>query len=83
MKLFQQVLTAILIGFVRFYQIAISPYLGRKCRYSPTCSEYTIEAIKEWGPLKGAWFGIKRISGCHPWGGYGYDPVPKSDKSKK
>ena len=47
--------------------MAISPYLGRTCRYTPTCSQYTIEAIEEWGPAKGVWLGIKRMS-CHPWG---------------
>ena len=82
MKLFQQVISGLLIGLVRFYQLAISPYLGRSCRYSPTCSQYTIEALKEWGPWKGSLLGIKRISRCHPWGGHGYDPVPLSKKKK-
>lgn len=67
----------ILILPIRFYQYAISPMLGANCRYSPTCSAYTVEAIQEWGPLKGLWMGIKRFSSCHPWGGHGYDPVPK------
>ena len=83
MKLFQQVISGLLIGLVRFYQLAISPYLGRSCRYSPTCSQYTIEALKEWGPWKGSLLGIKRISRCHPWGGHGYDPVPQSKKKEK
>ncbi len=50
--------------------------LPKSCRFVPTCSDYTIEAIKKHGPLKGVWLGIKRISKCHPWGGQGYDPVP-------
>ena len=83
MKLFQLVISGVLIGLVRFYQLAISPYLGRSCRYSPTCSQYTIEALKEWGPWKGSLLGIKRISRCHPWGGHGYDPVPLSKKKEK
>ena len=62
---------------VRFYQIAISPMLGSSCRYDPTCSHYMIGSIKEWGVVKGLWLGIKRIASCHPWGGHGYDPVPK------
>jgi len=62
---------------IRFYQYAISPMLGANCRYSPTCSAYTVEAIQEWGPFKGLWMGLKRFSSCHPWGGHGYDPVPK------
>lgn len=78
MKLIHNFFTFVLIGLVRFYQMAISPYLGRTCRYTPTCSQYTIKAIEEWGPAKGVWLGIKRISSCHPWGGHGYDPVPSS-----
>ncbi len=70
----------LLISIIRFYQAAISPYLGNHCRHTPTCSQYTIEAIREWGPLKGTWLGIKRFSRCHPWGTYGYDPVPKNPK---
>lgn len=72
----------ILILPIRFYQYAISPMLGANCRYSPTCSAYTVEAIQEWGPLKGLWMGIKRFSSCHPWGGHGYDPVPKKHPEK-
>ncbi len=68
------------ILLIRFYQATISPLLGQRCRYLPTCSAYTIEAIEEWGWWKGAWLGIRRISRCHPWGGHGYDPVPKRDK---
>ena len=65
---------------VRFYQLAISPWLGSNCRYQPTCSSYMIEALKEHGLLKGLWLGTKRIGRCHPWGGHGYDPVPKNKK---
>lgn len=68
---------------VRIYQYMISPYLGRNCRYTPTCSQYTVDAINEWGPIKGIWLGIKRISTCHPWGGHGHDPVPKRKDNKK
>jgi len=65
---------------VRFYQLAISPLTGPTCRYTPTCSQYTIEAIGEWGILKGWWMGMRRIASCHPWGKHGHDPVPKNPK---
>ncbi|MEM6395594.1 MAG: membrane protein insertion efficiency factor YidD [Bacteroidota bacterium] len=73
----------ILILPIRFYQVAISPWLGGRCRYQPTCSHYAIEALKEWGALKGSWLAIKRIGRCHPWGGSGYDPVPSREKRDK
>ncbi|MCC7332551.1 MAG: membrane protein insertion efficiency factor YidD [Flavobacteriales bacterium] len=69
-------LSKILVLFVRFYQLCISPILGQNCRYDPTCSQYTIEALKKHGVLKGGWLGLKRILSCHPWGGHGHDPVP-------
>ncbi len=65
-----------LIGLVKFYQHFISPLTPSVCRYTPTCSQYTLEAIKKYGPFKGTWLGIKRIARCQPWGGSGYDPVP-------
>jgi len=64
------------IALIKIYQLIISPWLGPKCRYTPTCSQYAVEALKKYGPLKGLWLAIKRISRCHPWGGHGYDPVP-------
>jgi putative membrane protein insertion efficiency factor len=64
------------IGLVRFYQLAISPYFPPRCRYQPTCSAYSIEALQKHGALKGGWLALKRIGRCHPWGGTGYDPVP-------
>ena len=66
----------ILIVPIKIYQILISPLIGPNCRYHPTCSQYSIEAINKHGPLKGTWLAIKRISSCHPWGGSGHDPVP-------
>ena len=72
-----KVIKWILILPVRFYQLAISPIFPSRCRYNPTCSHYMIEAIQEWGPIKGLYLGIKRIGRCHPWGRHGYDPVPK------
>ena len=68
---------------IRFYQLFISPMLGPKCRFKPTCSHYAIEAVEEWGILKGFWLGIKRILKCHPWGPSGYDPVPKKNITRQ
>ncbi len=67
----------ILILPIRFYQICISPLFPPVCRYTPTCSQYTIEALRKHGPLKGLWLGAKRILSCRPGGGHGYDPVPE------
>jgi hypothetical protein len=64
------------ILLIKIYQFLISPLFPSSCRYSPTCSHYTIDALKKYGVLKGGWLGVKRISRCHPWGGSGYDPVP-------
>jgi hypothetical protein len=64
------------ILLIKIYQLLISPLFPSSCRYSPTCSHYTLEALKKYGILKGSWLGIKRISRCNPWGGSGYDPVP-------
>jgi putative membrane protein insertion efficiency factor len=65
----------VFVALIRFYQYAISPFLPGACRYTPTCSQYSLDAIKKYGPWKGTWLGIKRIGRCHPWGGSGYDPV--------
>ena len=70
-------LKKILIYPVRFYQLAISPHFSGTCRYTPTCSQYMIEAVEEWGAVKGLWLGLKRIARCHPWSPSGHDPVPK------
>ncbi len=64
------------ILIIKMYQLLISPILPANCRYQPTCSHYTVEALKKYGIFKGGWLGIKRISRCHPWGSSGYDPVP-------
>lgn len=68
---------------IKIYQWFISPLLGQNCRHEPTCSQYTIEAIQEWSVFKGAILGGKRLSKCHPWGTFGYDPVPKKMNNEK
>lgn len=64
------------IALIKVYQYTISPLLGQNCRFTPTCSQYGIEAIRKYGPWKGGWLTLKRISRCHPWGGHGHDPIP-------
>lgn len=66
----------LLIGLIYLYRYTLSYFLGRSCRYLPTCSEYGIEAIRRHGAWKGGWLALRRILRCHPWGGSGYDPVP-------
>jgi hypothetical protein len=68
---------------IRIYQKVISPLLPPTCRYYPTCSHYMVEAIQEWGVLKGLYLGTKRLLSCHPWSEGGYDPVPKRQKNTK
>lgn len=66
----------LLIKLVRFYQYFLSPWMGNNCRFSPTCSNYAIEALNEWGGIKGGWLAIRRVFRCHPWTAGGEDPVP-------
>jgi uncharacterized protein len=76
MKWILKILSYPFILLIKIYQYIISPVLGPKCRFTPTCSNYALEAFKKYGVFKGVWLTIKRISKCHPWGGSGYDPVP-------
>jgi len=76
MKILLQILSYPFILIIKFYQYVISPALGPKCRYTPTCSQYAVEALKKYGLFKGSWLALKRIASCHPWGGHGHDPVP-------
>lgn len=68
---------------VRFYQVAISPFFPASCRHQPTCSQYMIDAINEWGVVKGLVLGTNRLLRCHPWGTKGYDPVPPKKSIRK
>tara|TARA_B100001142_G_scaffold200729_1_gene199263 strand:- start:1231 stop:1464 length:234 start_codon:yes stop_codon:yes gene_type:complete len=74
------ILTYILIKFIKIYQFLLSPLLGQSCRHYPTCSNYSIEALKTYGPFKGLFLSIKRIFSCHPWAEGGYDPIKKTNK---
>jgi hypothetical protein len=65
-----------LIIVIKIYQLIISPLFPPSCRFTPTCSNYSVEALQKYGIIKGSWLGFKRIIKCHPWGGSGYDPVP-------
>ena len=81
------IFTKILIKLIKVYKFIISPLLGQSCRYLPTCSEYSIDALKEFGLVKGIFFSLKRILSCHPvkflGGGNGFDPVKKEMKARK
>jgi hypothetical protein len=65
-----------LVWLIRGYQYGISPYLGRSCRFQPTCSEYAVESLERHGIIQGLWLSVRRIGRCHPWHPGGYDPVP-------
>lgn len=66
----------VLIGFLRAYRAVISPLYGQVCRYHPSCSAYALEAVREYGSLRGSWLAVRRLGRCHPWAAGGYDPVP-------
>ncbi|HEX6916408.1 MAG TPA: membrane protein insertion efficiency factor YidD [Chitinophagaceae bacterium] len=72
----QRILSFPFLLLIKIYQLAISPLLGPKCRFTPTCSQYAAEALKKHGLFRGGWLAVKRISRCRPGGGHGYDPVP-------
>ena len=72
----RRLITQALLAPIYFYRAFISPLTPPSCRFTPTCSQYAIEAIKKHGPLRGSWLALRRILRCHPWGGSGYDPVP-------
>lgn len=76
MKTIKEILSWPFIFLIKLYQWILSPLLGPKCRFTPTCSQYGIEALKKYGPVKGLWLTIKRVARCNPWGGHGHDPVP-------
>jgi putative membrane protein insertion efficiency factor len=72
----RSLLVGLLVIAIRGYQLALSPILGSACRFTPSCSEYAIEAVRRHGPLQGSWLGARRIARCHPFHSGGLDPVP-------
>ena len=66
----------LLLGLVRFYQYLISPLLGPRCRFHPSCSQYAVEALERYGARRGSWLALRRLLRCHPWHPGGHDPVP-------
>ncbi|MDE2138465.1 MAG: membrane protein insertion efficiency factor YidD [Gammaproteobacteria bacterium] len=70
---------ALVRGALRFYQLALSPLIGPRCRFYPSCSQYALDAIERFGVLRGGWLAARRLGRCHPWNPGGYDPVPPSD----
>lgn len=69
-------LTLLLLGLIRLYQWGVSPLLGPRCRFFPSCSHYGIEALRQHGPWRGSWLTLRRLGRCHPWHPGGHDPVP-------
>lgn len=73
----KKILIAPFVLLIKFYQLCISPFTPPSCRFTPTCSQYGLEAFRRHGPIKGLYLTVRRILRCHPWGGSGYDPVPE------
>ncbi len=75
-------ITRLLLGLIRLYQIVLSPLLGRSCRFEPSCSRYTARCIEDHGALRGSWLGLRRIARCHPFHPGGYDPPPNQPRTR-
>ena len=76
MKIIKFLFSWLFLAIIKLYQLFLSPLLGASCRFTPTCSQYGVQAIKKHGPFYGGWLTLKRIVSCHPWGKHGHDPVP-------
>jgi hypothetical protein len=76
MKYIKKLIGTFFLLLIKIYQYLLSPMLGTSCRFTPTCSQYGVEAIQKHGPFKGGWLTLKRIGRCQPWGNHGHDPVP-------
>ena len=79
----RKILTLFLVALIQAYRYLLSPFLGNHCRYTPSCSQYALEAIETHGVFKGAWLSVKRLGSCHPWHVGGYDPVPQAEAQHK
>jgi putative membrane protein insertion efficiency factor len=77
MQMIFKILSFPILLLVKMYQWVISPIFPASCRFTPTCSNYMLEAVRVWGPFKGTYLGVRRILSCHPWGRHGHDPVPQ------
>ena len=78
-----KIVSLLVLGLIRGYQLLISPFLPPSCRFFPSCSDYARQAVASHGPLHGSWLALTRLLRCHPWGGLGYDPVPEKSPSSK
>ena len=83
MKAILRILSLPFMALIKLYQWILSPMLGPKCRFTPTCSAYALDAVREHGAIKGTALAAGRICRCHPWGGCGHDPVPKAADGKR
>jgi putative membrane protein insertion efficiency factor len=78
-----KIVSLLVLGLIRGYQLLISPFFPPSCRFFPSCSEYAHQAVVSHGPLQGGWLALTRLLRCHPWGGLGYDPVPEKSPASK
>lgn len=76
MNTIRSILSFPFIALIKLYQWILSPLMGPSCRFTPTCSNYALQAFRKYGPIRGMWLSARRIVKCHPWGGHGEDPVP-------
>lgn len=83
MSVIKKILIFPFLVLIRVYQVAISPFTPATCRFQPTCSHYSLEALQKHGLIVGGWLAIKRITSCHPWGKGGFDPVPEKKNKKR
>lgn len=76
-----RLVTALLLGLIWLYRVTLAPFMRPHCRFTPSCSAYARTAIARHGACEGGWLALKRLARCHPWGGYGYDPVPEKEET--
>lgn len=81
--MFSRLIQSLFLALIHAYRFALSPFLGGQCRYTPTCSTFGLDAIREWGPWRGGWMTLCRIARCHPWARGGYDPIPAKSPPRK